>query len=133
MRITRRLPPVAEEIAPLAVRLRWMQLFRLVAAALVIGSRLALPDLIGGDLGTLAAATAAYAVLVGACSALWRMWPSRGRAWIGALALADGAFVAWITYTTGGPGAPLSYLAVIQLVMVTLLASYRSGLKIALW
>jgi diguanylate cyclase (GGDEF)-like protein len=36
-------------------------------------------------------------------------------------------------YVSGGPGSPLSFLLYLHLIAVTLLASFRTGLKIALW
>ena len=47
--------------------------------------------------------------------------------------LLDGAYLAWAGYLTGGTQSPLRFLLYVHLVAVTLLASYRTGLKIALW
>jgi two-component system cell cycle response regulator len=50
----------------------------------------------------------------------------------GALLL-DGAYLAWAMYATGGTTSPLRLLVYVHLVAITLLVSYRTGLKIALW
>ena len=47
--------------------------------------------------------------------------------------LVDGAFLAAAMYATGGTESPLRFLVYLHLVAVSLLASYRTGLKIALW
>ncbi|HEY5629639.1 MAG TPA: EAL domain-containing protein [Candidatus Limnocylindrales bacterium] len=47
--------------------------------------------------------------------------------------LLDGVYLAAAMYATGGTTSPLWFLVYLHLVAVTLLASYRTGLKIALW
>ncbi|MDQ4144779.1 MAG: GGDEF domain-containing protein [Actinomycetota bacterium] len=64
---------------------------------------------------------------------LRRITGGRGLVLIGILLLIDGLFLAWVTYATGGATSPLRFLLFAHLVTVTLLASYRTGLKIALW
>jgi signal transduction histidine kinase len=59
----------------------------------------------------------------------------RNRArWVIALGLlADGVYLCWAIYATGGAFGPLWFLLLVHVVAVTLLASYRTGLKIAVW
>ena len=52
---------------------------------------------------------------------------------LSALLLVDGVYLALVCYLTGGTQSPLRFLLYVHLVAVTLLASYRTGLKIALW
>jgi diguanylate cyclase (GGDEF)-like protein len=47
--------------------------------------------------------------------------------------LVDGVYLGWTTYASGGASSPLRILFYVHLIAVTLLASYRTGLKIALW
>jgi diguanylate cyclase (GGDEF)-like protein len=47
--------------------------------------------------------------------------------------LLDGLYLAWAMYVTGGTESPLRFLVYLHLVAVSLLASYRTGLKLALW
>ena len=47
--------------------------------------------------------------------------------------LIDGAFLATAMYVTGGTQSPFRFFIYLHLVAVSLLASYRTGLKIALW
>ena len=52
---------------------------------------------------------------------------------LSAMLLVDGVYLGFATYVTGGTQSPLWFLLFVHLVAVTLLASYRTGLKIALW
>ena len=47
--------------------------------------------------------------------------------------LVDGVFLAYAMYITGATQSPLRFLIYLHLVAVSLLASYRTGLKVALW
>ncbi len=47
--------------------------------------------------------------------------------------LLDGVYLAFAMYATGGTQSPIRFLVYLQLVAVSLLASYRTGLKMALW
>jgi signal transduction histidine kinase len=59
----------------------------------------------------------------------------RNRAqWVIALSLlTDGVYLCWAIYATGGAFSSLRFLLLVHVVAVTLLASYRTGLKIAVW
>ena len=74
-----------------------------------------------------------YVILALSVEALRRWSGNRGLFLIGAMLLMDGIFLAWITYASGGAQSPLRILLYVHLIAVTLLASYRTGLKIALW
>ena len=62
-------------------------------------------------------------------------WRARMRALhlVAAMLLLDAVFLALATTLTGGPRSPLLFLMFLDVLAVTLLASYRSGLKIAIW
>ena len=49
------------------------------------------------------------------------------------LLLIDGVYLAFAMYATGATQSPIRFLVYLHLVAVSLLASYRTGLKIALW
>ena len=49
------------------------------------------------------------------------------------LLLVDGVYLAVAMYATGGTQSPIRFVVYLHLVAVSLLASYRTGLKIALW
>ena len=49
------------------------------------------------------------------------------------LLIFDGLYLAYAMYITGATQSPIRFLIYLHLVAVSLLASYRTGLKIALW
>ena len=57
----------------------------------------------------------------------------RGFMVLSAMLLVDGVFLAFAMYATGAAQSPLRFLVFLHLVGVSLLCSYRTGLKIALW
>ena len=120
-------------IVPLAERLRALQLLRVV---IVIGVgvflRFAATD---AEVGwrTLATATAAWFAVALGGHGLWLALGRRGLWPFGALLILDGVYLAWLSYATGGSQSPLRYLIVVHLVATMLVASYRTGLKLALW
>jgi len=120
-----------DELAPLADRLRLLVWLRLGMAVVVAAYALAVPEgVLRADL--LLQVTGGYAVLGLLLHLLWRSTGRRGLVLIGAMLLADGLFLATVDQLAGevGPGRPLVLL---HLVAVTILASYRTGLKLALW
>lgn len=125
--------PPRLEMVPLAERLRAVHFLRLVLAALVIVARLALPDLMGGDLALLATGTAAYLAVSVAGYFLWRAKRGRGLILFNALLLLDAAFLVWAACAGGGVESPPAYALFAYVVAVTLAASYRTGLKLVLW
>jgi diguanylate cyclase (GGDEF)-like protein len=121
------------ELVPLAERLRYMLLFRLLAVAGVLaGTSFASEHLLAPE-STIVAATTGYLGLALLAHAAWRLTRRRGTALFGLMLIVDGAFLAWAAYATGGAGSPVRYLIVLEVVAVCLLASYRTGLKLAAW
>jgi diguanylate cyclase (GGDEF)-like protein len=62
-----------------------------------------------------------------------RAFVRRSYAFLAVMLLVDGVFLAWAMYATGGTQSPIRFLIYLHLVAVSLLASYRTGLKVALW
>ena len=121
------------EMVPLAERSRYMQFFRVACVALIIGARLVSPEIAAAPLRPALTAMAAYLLATGLGEALWRSWRGRGLPLFGVMLLVDGAFLAYLAYLTGGNLSPVRYLVIVHLIVVTLLASHRTGLKLALW
>lgn len=120
------------DLIPLTERLRYMQLFRLAVAALAVVFAGIAPDLFT-DLrfSQVAAGTGAFLLATATSEALSRLgWQ---RALFGGMLILDGIYLAWLAYSTGGIASPFRYLVLLHLVAVVLLASYRTGLKLALW
>jgi diguanylate cyclase (GGDEF)-like protein len=116
---------------PLAERLRYMQLFRLAVAALAFLFAGVAPDLLGVRFDEIAVGIGAFLLAMIMSEGLSRLGGQR--AIFGAMLIADGLFLAWLSYATGGVASPFRYLVLLHLVAVVLLASYRTGLKLALW
>jgi len=123
---------LASELVPLAERVQQMQLFRLAASVIVIIFGLVAPASLDASLGSLLAGVGVYVVLSVLYETAWRR--TRGaRRLFGVMLIADGIFLAWVSYATGGLVSPLRYLILLHLIAVSLLASHRTGLKLALW
>ena len=126
-------PEKEGELVPLADRLRFMLVFRVLAAAAVL---LAIPltrDHLVESEATVVAATAGFLILALVSHVAWRLAGRRGAALFSGMLMLDGVFLAWAAYATGGAGSPIRYLIVLELVAVALLASYRTGIKLAIW
>ena len=121
------------EYAALSDRMTAMLLLRFAMAAIVAGWAVLRPEVLGIALGQLLAVSAAYTVVAAADELLRRTSRRRGLPLITLMLLIDGLFLAWAMYVTGGTQSPLRFLVYLHLVAVSLLASYRTGLKLALW
>jgi diguanylate cyclase (GGDEF)-like protein len=125
--------PERAEYTALNDRMTYLLGLRLAFAAIVLGWSALRPEALGAPFATLAAITAVYVVV-----SVFVEWARRhaGRFALGALSallLLDGLYLAYAMYATGGTQSPMRFLAYLHLVAVSLLASYRTGLKIALW
>ena len=125
--------PQTTEITSLAERMGSLQALRVVLATLVLAAGLFASDVIGASLSDLILGTAGYLVLTALAEGVRRMERGRGLAIVGISLLLDGLFLAWVMYLSGGAVSPLRFLMFVHIIAVTLLASYRTGLKIALW
>jgi diguanylate cyclase (GGDEF)-like protein len=123
----------SSELVPLGERMVYLQVLRVVLAAIVIGAE-ALRVVPSSEALTLfGAVSAGYLALQAILEVVRRSLPNGGLRAIGTMLLLDGAYLAWVMYTTGGTGSLLRFLVYVHLIAVTLLASYRTGLKVALW
>ena len=111
----------------------YLQALRVAFALVVLGSAIFAERVIGATLADVTLFTAAYLLLSATAEGLRRAGRGRGLAVVGGMLLIDGVYLAWATYATGGTDSPLQFLLYLHLIAVTLLASYRTGLKIALW
>lgn len=125
-------PPWSPGVS-LAERMGYLQVVRLVLALVVVSAALLGEGLPALSVSSVMRATAVYVLAVGSADLLRSFSSRRVLAVVSLLLLADGIFLAWACYATGGPDSSLVFLPLIHLVAVTLLASYRTGLKIAAW
>lgn len=123
----------ANEIVPIADRLRYMRLFRATVVVLVLAIALFAPDVVRVSVVWLWAAAIAYMAVSLLTDVIWRYSRRGGVILFGTMLIIDGLFLAWTSYGTGGDVSPIRYVILLHLIAVALLASYRTGLKLALW
>ena len=122
-----------DELVPLADRQLYLQWYRVgIVAVLLIGARF-WPLQFGLSWTQLAAVSGVYLILGLVTHRTWELSRSVAITIFGFMVLVDGLYLAVTTYGSAGLGTPLQYLVLADLVVVTLLASFRTGLKVALW
>lgn len=121
------------EYSVLSDRMSALLALRLAMAAIVTGWALLRPEVLGIELVILLAVSGLYVVTAVADEWARRLSHRRGLWLITLMLLLDGLYLAWAMYVTGGTQSPLRFLVYLHLVAVSLLASYRTGLKLALW
>jgi two-component system, cell cycle response regulator len=121
------------EVVPLNDRMRYMQVFRLVLVAVVALVAGLSPDSLESGPEALAIVTFAYMGLALGVHLAWRMAHKVGVTLFTGLLIVDGLYLAWASYATHSGGSPLRYLIILHIIAVSLLASYRTGMKLALW
>jgi diguanylate cyclase (GGDEF)-like protein len=122
-----------DEYTALSDRMGYLLLLRIAMAVVVVAWSALRPETLGMSFIGLVGVSVAYVAV--ACVAEF------GRRRIGRLAFAlmnallilDGLYLACAMYVTGATQSPIRFLIYLHLVAVSLLASYRTGLKIALW
>lgn len=129
----RRLERGPGEMVSLGERMGYLQALRAVVALVVLASSVVAGDVVRTPLEDLLPVTVGYLLLSAAGEGLRRAGRIRGLLTVGGMLLVDGLFLGWVLYLTGGTQSPLRFLVYVHLIAVTLLASYRTGLKIALW
>jgi diguanylate cyclase (GGDEF)-like protein len=110
-----------------------LQIVRAGLVVVIMTTATFMSDVVGAAAADLMLVSAAFLLLSATVEAVRRMGGRRGLLVVGGMLLVDGAYLAWVMYQTGGTQSPLRFLVYIHVIAVTLLASYRTGLKIALW
>jgi len=114
-------------------RMGHLFLLRVAIGAVVLVWAVLQPEFLGFSVSALAGATVSY-LAVAAALELVRRRSRRFRHFVlSLLLLLDGIYLAAALYATGGMQSPIRFLIYLQIVAVSLLASYRTGLKIAIW
>src|SRR4029453_17398062 len=107
--------------------------FRLLLAAAAAGVAAIVGDRLETTWVMLLVVTAAYLGVSGVTHLAWRVSRKAGQALFAMMLMVDGVYLAWTSYATGGVISPLRFVIVLHLVTVALLASYRTGMKLAMW
>ncbi len=126
--------PEPGELVSLQERVGSLTVMRAGFALAVLALGSVAPDLRGVSMGLLAFGTCAYMVPALALPPLVRTLSRKPAVLVsGVLLLFDGVYLTWVTYATGGVESPLRFLLFVHVVAVTLIASSRTGLKVATW
>jgi diguanylate cyclase (GGDEF)-like protein len=110
-----------------------MDAVRVALVALVAAILIAAPDALSAPAGSVLKTTVGYVLIAGLGHLAFRFAQRLQLFVFGGMLLVDGVFLAWSGYVTGAAESPLRFAMVLHVVAVALLASYRTGLKIALW
>lgn len=121
------------EIVSLAERMGYLQVLRAGFGAVAIAAAFLFRGFVGASVRDVAVVSFAYFALTGLIEGIRRVGGGRHLYVVAGMLLADGVYLAWIMYLTGFVQSPLRFMLYLHLIAVTLLASYRTGLKIALW
>jgi signal transduction histidine kinase len=123
--------PAASDFVSLSYRLRSLLALRIgfASAAIVVG---VLADVDRTRPG-LVVSSAIYVSFEVVAELVRRSGRGRRLAVLGFGILLDGAYLTWITYLTGGALSPFQSLIYVHVIAISLLASYRTGLKLAVW
>lgn len=123
----------SNELVSLSERMGLLQALRAGLALVVVCSSVFAAKFVGAAFSDVAGPTVLYLLVTAAVEGVRRLGKARGLYAVFGMLLLDGVYLAWITYLTGGTESPLRFLVHLNLIAVTLLASYKTGLKIALW
>src|SRR4051794_36509689 len=112
-------------------------LYLRVLRAVLAGATVLVAALLPGELRTpflnVCLLALSYLAMCLLAEAAWRLMRRRGLWLFGGLLMLDGVYLAAAAYLTGGTSGSVRYLVLVHLGAVTLLASYRTGVKLALW
>ncbi len=125
--------PQRDELVPLRERAALLEVVRAVFAFMIIGATLLVPGAAGTHRAVIVLVSLAYLIISAAPQALARLGRRPVLGLLHASLLLDGLFLAWVMLQTGGTESPFRILVYAHIVAVMLAASYRTGLKIALW
>jgi two-component system, cell cycle response regulator len=120
-------------LRPLPSRAAVLHAVRLFLVVSVLLLSLFDPVSTGAGPGDLAVAAAAYLIITTAAGAAGHLRGGAAPGIAGFQLLVDGVYLAWLMALSGGTSSRLLFLVFAHLIVVTLLLSYRTGLKVAMW
>jgi diguanylate cyclase (GGDEF)-like protein len=121
------------DLVPLSERLVYLRVLRAVLSATTVLDAALLPHLLRESFVFVSSVALGYLLTSWGLEGIWRLVKQRGDWIFGVSLIIDGVYLAGATYLSGGSSGPVRYLVLVYLAAVTLLGSYRSGLKVALW
>ncbi|MFI5047532.1 MAG: diguanylate cyclase [Acidimicrobiia bacterium] len=123
------LGPRTKAVTPVANRLLVLQLVRAFGAAAVLG----IAAVVGELRPPLALGVLCYLAVLAASELFRALAPERTELFVSSVVVLDGLALALAVSATGGYQSALLFLVFLEVVAVTLLVSYRAGLKLATW
>jgi diguanylate cyclase (GGDEF)-like protein len=121
------------DYTPLTDRMNALLGLRIAMAAFILIWTGIRPDVSAVPFSALAALTVSFLATSFVLEGSRRRSGRRMLSVITGLLLVDSVYLIGAMYLTGGMGSPIRFLIYLHLVAVSLLASYRTGLKLALW
>lgn len=113
-------------------RIGYLQILRFAFCLIAIASATLTPEVMGVRVSDFAAPTTIYLISIGAFEALRKT--RFGSQYLSVpMLVADGLYLAWVTYASGADQSPLRFLLYMHVIAVTLLVSHRAGVRIAWW
>ena len=128
-----RLEPDPSELVPLAERTGYVEVLRASIGLVVLATIVFRPSIATVGAGLMIFLTCVYLGVSAVPLLLRRRKAENMLAVAQRMLLADGIYLAWVTFVTGGAISPLRFLFFVHVIVVTLLVSYRTGLKLTAW
>jgi len=121
------------DVVSLDERLLYLRVLRAVLAGATVLIAALLPGGLRIPFLNICFLALSYLAMCLLAEAAWRMMRRRGLWLFGGLLMLDAVYLAGAAYLVGGQSGSVRYLVLVHLGAVTLLASYRTGVKLALW
>ena len=115
--------------SPVADRFVVLQCVRLLIVVVLLVVPVASDD----ATGAVVVIALGFLLFVAMCELARRLAPGNAAALVSWTVLVDGVAIALAVALTGGSHSPLLFLVFLDVMAITLVASYRTGLKFALW
>jgi diguanylate cyclase (GGDEF)-like protein len=129
----RAVPATKADFSSLSDRMSYLLVLRIAMGVIIATWAVLRPEALIVPYSALGAATVAYLAVAVLGEFVRRRSDRLAYGVMTALLLIDGLYLAAAMYATGGAQSPIRFLVYLHLVAVSLLASYRTGLKMALW
>jgi len=120
------------DLVPLVHRATALQGTRVVLAAVVVLG-VQLPIVPGSPDARLTPLAVGYVAATGVVELARRILRRRALAVVSGMLLVDGVFLAVVVAETGGSASPLLFLVHVHVVAAAVLATFRSGVVVAIW
>ncbi len=125
--------PERAELVPLTERAGLLEMLRGAFVGAAVLAAVLVPSFTASGRAALVAVSLCYLAAAALPQVLARVHAGGLVPAMGGALLLDGVYLVWLLSITGGTGSPMFALLYVHVVAVTLVASYRTGLKLAIW